>query len=285
MIRAQTSQELNMSEYAQLEPHQFRLLCREAKHTSHTSGACEEYAQANLIVLPQEYADDFINLCLRNPVPCPLLCKTPVGDPFKIDNPEYIKEGFDLRTDFPSYNVYENGELKFTKTDVKNEWSSNHIGFLIGCSHSFEHELCENGLTPRHLALGRGVPVYKTTKNLDPAGVFTDCTYVVSMRPYRPEDVPRVREITSKFKKTHGEPIDWGYEGAERLGITDLNRPDFGGQPVIHDDEIPVFWGCGVTPQLVVMQQKNKIRGQVISHTTGAMLVLDITSEQIKRLE
>ncbi|KAG7833453.1 hypothetical protein KL943_003561 [Ogataea angusta] len=278
------SQKLKMAEYAQLEAYQFRQLCRDAKHTSHTSGACEKYAQANLIVLPKEYANDFINLCLRNPVPCPLLCQTPVGDPFTVDDSRYLQKGFDLRTDFPSYNIYENGELRLTKTDVMDEWSSNHIGFLIGCSHSFEHELCENGLIPRHLTLGRGVPVYKTTKNLDPAGVFINCTYVVSMRPYKPEDVPKVRKITSRFRKTHGEPIDWGYDGAERLGIPDLKRPDFGGQPVIHDNEIPVFWGCGVTPQLVVMQQKEKIRGPVISHTTGAMLTLDITSEHIKRL-
>jgi uncharacterized protein YcsI (UPF0317 family) len=33
---------------------------------------------------------------------------------------------------------------------------------------------------------------------------------VVSMRPYKPEDVERVRDITRPYLETHGEPIAWG---------------------------------------------------------------------------
>lgn len=32
---------------------------------------------------------------------------------------------------------------------------------------------------------------------------------VVSMRPYKPEDVERVRDITRPYLETHGEPIAW----------------------------------------------------------------------------
>ncbi|KAH3673681.1 hypothetical protein OGATHE_002147, partial [Ogataea polymorpha] len=110
-------------------------------------------------------------------------------------------------------------------------------------------DLARNGLIPRHQTLNRGVPVYKTSKYLDPAGIFSKCTYVVSMRPYKKSELEKVRSITRKFEETHGEPVDWGYDGAERLGIRDLMHPDFGDRPEIHEDEIPVFWGCGVTPQ------------------------------------
>jgi uncharacterized protein YcsI (UPF0317 family) len=32
---------------------------------------------------------------------------------------------------------------------------------------------------------------------------------VVSMRPYRPEELERVRKITSRYIYAHGEPIAW----------------------------------------------------------------------------
>jgi hypothetical protein len=32
---------------------------------------------------------------------------------------------------------------------------------------------------------------------------------VVSMRPYKPEDVERVRDITRPYLEAHGEPIAW----------------------------------------------------------------------------
>ena len=48
----------------------------------------------------------------------------------------------------------------------------------------------------------------------------------------------------------HGGPIHVG--DPEALGIRDLARPDFGDAVTIHPDEVPVFWACGVTPQLAI---------------------------------
>jgi uncharacterized protein YcsI (UPF0317 family) len=39
------------------------------------------------------------------------------------------------------------------------------------------------------------------------------------------------------------------------------------------EDEIPVFWGCGVTPQEAVM--KAGLEGTIMAHAPGHMLVLD----------
>ncbi|QLG72285.1 hypothetical protein HG535_0C06400 [Zygotorulaspora mrakii] len=262
-------------------PEEFRKLCREELHTSHTSGILPGYVQANLLILPAEEAEDFRDLCFRNPVACPLLAHT-VGDPNTLSNSAIIKEGtFDIRADFPKYNIYEKGSLVEQKLNCRDEWGAGYVGFLIGCSYSFERALSQAGLPPRNVVEKKNVAMFKTSKMLDPAGIFIECPYVVSMRPYKTQDLPKVREITREFRLTHGEPIDWGYDGAERLGIEDLQSPEYGDSITIADDEIPVFWACGVTPQLAVETVGHLINGPVIGHTPGHMLVCDIKDENI----
>ena len=153
--------------------------------------------------------------------------------------------------------------------------------FLIGCSYSFEAALCKEGLTPRHIELGTTVPMYKTTRPLCPAGMFTDCQYVVSMRPYLPRAIERVRDITRPYIHTHGEPIAWGWEGAKALGIANIHVPDWGDATEFRTDEVPVFFACGVTPQYAVMSAGKRIEGAVMGHKPGCMLVLDWHEEDL----
>jgi uncharacterized protein YcsI (UPF0317 family) len=40
------------------------------------------------------------------------------------------------------------------------------------------------------------------------------------------------------------------------IGILDISKSDYGDAVNINDDEMPVFWACGVTPQAVVMKCK-----------------------------
>lgn len=80
----------------------------------------------------------------------------------------------------------------------------------------------------------------------------------------------------------HGEPIDWGFKAVKRLGIRDLEEPDFGEFAGIPEGQIPVFWACGVTPQLAVMQLGGDIEGSVMGHLPGHMLILDVTDEEIQ---
>lgn len=264
------------------DPVELRELCRSGEFISNTSNVCSGYVQANLIVLPKEAAADFEQLCFRNPVPCPLVGKTKVGDPTLVESP-LIKSEVNIAKDIPRYVVYENGKYIEEKTDIANEWSNTHVGFLIGCSFSFENELIENGLTPKNVTLGRNVAMYRTTRLLDPAGIFTTATYVVSMRPYKETDISKVREITSQFWRFHGGPIAWGYEGAKALGITDLSKPDYGDAVDIADDEVPVFWGCGVTPQAVVEAAGSLIKGKTMAHAPGYLLITDVKDEEAKR--
>lgn len=67
-----------------------------------TAGLAPGHVQANLIILPERYARDFRNLCLRNPVACPLLAETKPGE---TSFPPGVADGIDIRTDVPGFNV------------------------------------------------------------------------------------------------------------------------------------------------------------------------------------
>ncbi|RXG49971.1 hypothetical protein VDGE_20973 [Verticillium dahliae] len=79
-------------------------------------------------------------------------------------------------------------------------------------------------------------------------------------------------------------------DALERLGIKDVNVPQWGDAPltmdgrplwdVAGDDEnVPVFWGCGVTPQEAVIRAD--LEGTVMAHAPGHMLVLDCMEDQV----
>ncbi|KAK8213605.1 hypothetical protein M8818_002909 [Zalaria obscura] len=272
-----------------------RLAARNNKHTSSTSGLAPSYLQANLIVLPSRYAADFRTLCTRNPVPCPLLAESATVGSFNAlksyipsISGEKVAADIDIRHDAPRYNIYQESKLAaFEVPDIAAQWTDDHVAFLIGCSYSFETALTEAGLPPRHTVMGRNVPMYRTSVPLCPAGVFTGSTYVVSMRPYRRSDVETVREITRRFVTTHGEPIAWGWEAVRRFGIEDVASPEWGEKPLALDggdfvddgDYVPVFWGCGVTPQEAVMRAG--LEGTVMGHAPGHMIVLDVTEDEV----
>ena len=148
----------------------------------------------------------------------------------------------DIRTDVPVYNIYQNGKLLQEKDNISDEWNDSSVAFLIGCSFSFEAALTDAGLPPRQIQQSCNVPMYKTNVKLNPAGIFTDATQVVSMRPYLPQDIERVRDVTRPFIKTHGEPIAWGFDAVREFGIRDLDNPDFGDAVRFEEGEVPVFW-------------------------------------------
>ncbi len=216
---------------------------------SPTTGVARGHIQANLLVLPSSIAADFEILCARNPVPCPLLGKSSSpGNPHsfapsnlfsQMDSPAHL---IDIRTDIPQYNIYQNGKLVESKFDILEEWNESSVAFLIGCSFSFEAALTDAGLPPRQIQQSCNVPMYKTNVKLNPAGIFSGATQVVSMRPYLPQDIERVRNVTRPFVKTHGEPVAWGWEAAWEFGIKNIDSPDFGDAVKFEEDEVPVFW-------------------------------------------
>jgi uncharacterized protein YcsI (UPF0317 family) len=197
----------------------------------------------------------------------------------------------DIRRDAPRFNVYSDAKLiKRDCLDIVSEWTDDHVAFLIGCSFSFESALTDARLPPRHTLLDRNVPMYRTSLPLCPSGVFTGSTFVVSMRPYLASEIEKVRDITRAFSSTHGEPVAWGWDAVKRLGIEDLDAPEWGDAPLSRDgrplgelagssEDVPVFWGCGVTPQEAVMRAG--LEGVVMAHSPGHMVLLDIRDKDV----
>ena len=242
-----------------------RLKIRQKRHSGPTSGLAPGFVQANLAILPQDLARDFLRFCQLNPKPCPLIGVSEAGD-WRIPA---IADDLDIRTDLSRYRVWKKGELVDEPSDIVKYWRDDLVIFAIGCSFSFEEALVEGGIELRHLTCNCTVPMYRTSVETNPAGPFHG-PLVVSMRPMKPADAIRAVQITTRFPSVHGAPVHLGKP--EMIGIRDIAKPDWGDAVPIHDDEIPVFWACGVTPQSVIMAAKPDF---CITHYPGAMLVTD----------
>ncbi|HMC66379.1 MAG TPA: putative hydro-lyase [Gemmataceae bacterium] len=237
-----------------------------------TPGLALGYVQANLVIVPREQAFDFLLFCQRNPKPCPLLDVTEPGSP----EPKLAAPGADIRTDVPRYCVYQHGELVEEPTDLNRWWRDDLVGFLIGCSFTFEHALLQAGLPVRHIECGCNVPMYRTNIACRPAGIFRG-PMVVSMRPLTPAQAVNATQICARFPRAHGTPIHFGDPAA--IGIHDIGRPDFGDPVEIRPGEVPVFWACGVTPQAVAMEARPPL---LITHKPGHMFVTDLRDTELE---
>jgi uncharacterized protein YcsI (UPF0317 family) len=218
-----------------------------------------------MIILPKDWAFDFLLYATRNPKPCPILDVTEAGDP----EPKLIAPGADVRTDLPRYRIWKDGELAGEPTDIRSEWRDDLVAFMIGCSFSFEGALLEAGIGIRHIEENVNVPMYLTNVPCKPAGRFSGNT-VMSMRPIPHGQVVKAVTCTSRFPSVHGAPMHIGAPSA--IGIRDIGRPDFGDAVSIKEGEVPVFWACGVTPQAAVMQSKPPF---AITHAPGHMFIAD----------
>jgi uncharacterized protein YcsI (UPF0317 family) len=268
MTRPAAADELHSASAAEV-----RQAIRTGRWTGPTAGLARGYAQANLVILPQAFAADFAQFCQLNPRPCPLVAQTLPGDPC----PASVALGSDLRTDVPRYRIFKHGELQSDEpTEITPLWRDDLVSFLLGCSFTFEHGLIAAGLIPRHIALGTNVPMYRTNRTCTPAGAFAG-PLVVSMRPYRPRDLDLVMRISGEYPTMHGAPLHWGDPAV--LGITDLSRPDFGEPVPVDDGEVPVFWACGVTPQLALGAARPEL---CITHSPGCMFIMDRTDDSFR---
>lgn len=63
----------DITPYIDMSPAEVRQRIRKGEITFPTAGMCRGYAQANLVILPPEYAADFEEYTRRNPFPCPVL--------------------------------------------------------------------------------------------------------------------------------------------------------------------------------------------------------------------
>lgn len=236
-----------------------------------TAGLARGRVQGNVAILPSELAADFHRFCLRNPKPCPIIGVSEPGSPRL---PE-LGADLDIRSDVPRYRIFRDGECVEEPYDLGRHWRDDLVAFVLGCSFSFEEALMEAGISLRHIAEGKNVAMWRTNIKTVPAGPFKG-PLVVSMRPMKPADAIRAVQVTSRFPGVHGAPVHIG--NPEMIGVVDLGNPDWGDAVEVRDDELPVFWACGVTPQAVVAATRPKF---FITHYPGSMLVTDLSNAQL----
>ncbi len=248
-------------------------MCRNGRWSGPTAGAAVDYVQANLAIVPSEYAVEFEAFCRSNPKPCPILEVLETGNPV----PTKSAREADVRTDLALYRVYRGGEVSEEPSDISSLWDGEMVAFLIGCSFTFEKRLAAADIPLRHIECGANVPMYVTNIRCESVGAFSG-PLVVSMRPIRMDKVAEATRITGQVPQVHGSPVHTG--APEAIGIKDISRPDFGDAVPIEDGEVPVFWGCGVTPQAVAIEAKLPL---MITHSPGHMFVTDALEAYVEK--
>jgi uncharacterized protein YcsI (UPF0317 family) len=253
------------------DPREVRRQIRTGQYRGHTGALAKGFVQANLAIMPLDYAEDFLRFCQRNPKPCPLLAMSEPGDPRL---PE-LAEDLDIRTDLPSYRVFRDGEYDGDVVSIEDLWRDDFVVFALGCSFSFEEPLVDAGLRLRHWEDGSVCPMFLTDIDCAPAGRFHS-KLVVSMRPFNPADAIKAVQITSRYPRVHGAPVHLGMP--ELIGVEDIGRAWQGDDPKLTADQMPVFWACGVTPQVAVRSARPPL---AITHTPAHMLVTDVRNASL----
>ncbi|MDX1808695.1 MAG: putative hydro-lyase [Sulfurospirillaceae bacterium] len=247
-----------------MEAKEFRKKIASGEFAKPTAGYCEGYVQANMFVIPKEYADSFEKFARENSKAMPVL--EVIRDSYKSKT---LAPGANLLNELPLYNIVENGVVTKTVKSIEDYYTPDLVFFLIGCSFTFETSLLKNNIPLRHVDMDVNVPMYSTSIKLKPVDMFRG-DMVVSMRPVKKEQVADACVVTSHYPNMHGTPIQVGYP--EMIGIKDINHPDYGDAVAINEDEIPLFWPCGVTPQNVLKEVKLPF---AITHAPGHMFVSD----------
>lgn len=241
-------------------PRELRSLIREGRWKGMSTDLGPGFAQATFVAVPRHLAFDFLTFAHRNPRPCPVLEILEPGSP----TVRRLAPGADVRTDMSRYRVFERGVAVAEPYHITDRWTDDLVGVFIGCSRSFEIVLTEAGIPPRP------VTAYRTNIQCEPAGPFHG-RMIVTMRPIHYTQVSLAIQVTSRFPGSHGAPVHVGDPRA--IGV-DLAEPSGAlGVVPIADDEVPVFWGCSVTPSQVAMDAR--IERMIVSYP-GHMLVTDL---------
>lgn len=252
-------------------PAQLRAQFRNGALDVPTAGLAPDFVQANVVTLPAEAAFDFLLFCQRNPKPCPIVEVVEAG----ITEPR-CAPGADLRSDLARYRIWRDGKLVDEVPDIHALWRDDSVTFLLGCSFSFEAAMLAAGLPVRHVEYGCNVPMFRTMRGCVPAGRFAG-PLVVTMRPIPGPLVAQTILLSAQFPHAHGAPVHVGDPAA--LGISDLQRPDYGDPVPIREGEVPVFWACGVTPQAVAVASKVPL---CITHSPGRMFITDLRNADVR---
>ena len=255
---------------------QIRKQIRSGQFIQSTSGVLPGLVQGNVVILPKEQADQFVRFCELNPKPCPIIGVSKPGD---VSIP-ILGDSLDICRDIPEYHVFEKGSLVSVMHNIESLWQDDSVTIVLGCSFSFEDALQSQGISVRNIELGLNVSMYDTNIPLIPTEYFSG-NMVVSMRPFKHQQIDQVIKITAEFEKSHGAPIHIGQP--QDIGIQDISKPEYGDPVPLEVNDILVFWACGVTTQRVLRQAQLP---SLITHAPGKMLITDFDYENLtKRLQ
>ena len=246
-----------------------RAAIRTGRYVSHTAGLGGGYLQANLAIMPEAYALDFMRFCQRNPKPCPLTGVSDTGNPMMAT----MGRDIDIRTDVPAYNVYRQGRLDGSVDDLMSLWQDDFVVFALGCSFTFEHALERHGIPLWHIDNDHTVPMFRSNIDTVPAGPFSG-KMVVSMRAVARDRIDDAIAISGRYPLAHGTPVFWG--DPCDIGIADITVPEWGDPAPVGPDQVAMFWACGVTPQVAIEAARLPI---CITHKPGHMLITDIAED------
>ncbi len=219
-------------------------------------------------------AGAFHRFCQLNPKPCPIIGMSDVGSPH-IPGARRRSRHPHRRAALPRLARWRGGGRADRYDHGLGATTSST--FVLGCSFSFEEALLDEGMPIRHIEQNVRVPMFRTNIACGAAGPFAG-PMVVSMRPFKPADAIRAVQITSRFPAVHGAPVHLGLP--HLIGIQDIAQPDYGDPVPVAEDEMPVFWACGVTPQSVIDAAKLPF---AITHAPGLMMVTDLKNKTIGR--
>jgi uncharacterized protein YcsI (UPF0317 family) len=250
-------------------PDDVRAAIRSGAYRSHTAGLGRGLLQANLAIMPEHAALDFMRYCQRNPKPCPLSGVSDTGNPMMTT----LGRDIDIRTDVPAYNIYRDGNYSDSVTDITDIWQDDFVAFALGCSFTFENALMNAGIPVWHIENDTTVPMFRSSIDTVPAGRFGG-KMVVSMRAIPDAQVDLASRISARFPIAHGGPVHVGDPAG--VGVSDLTRPDWGDPAPVPPGHVPVFWACGVTPQVALEQAGLPL---CITHKPGHMLISDVPED------
>lgn len=261
-----------MKSLANALPKKVREAIRAGEWDKPTSGLARGYAQASPIIIPEKYADDFHQFLLKNPKPLPLYGISEVGS----SKLPFLGDDIDIKYDMPAYRVYKDGEFLADVKNLVDIWQNDFVIFAIGCSFSFEEMLMKHEVPLRNIEENKNVSMYDSSIPLVPHGIFKG-NMTVTMRPFTATDAIKAIILTSQLPLSHGNPVHIG--NSKFIGIEDLSKPDAGDVVTVNEDDIPIYWGCGVTALQVMKNAKLPI---AIVQKPGYMLITDILTESLR---
>ena len=271
-----TIKKLSAVEKAALSPKEYRLMVRRGEWPADECPefCCQGYSQHAVVILPQDYAYEFLLFCTRNPRGLLISDVTDTGSP----HPMLIAPEADIRTDCSRYRVYEYGKVIDEPTDILKYWRDDLVGFILPCSFGFEGALRQYNVKFRTLG------AFTTNLRANPAGRFKTDHMVVSIRLFKTNrDAVRAVQITSRLPVSHGSPVCIGDPAS--IGVKDIFNADWWNPhptPPKEPNEVCLSWVCACTPEKAIMEAKPPL---AITHYPSFVFVSDHLTEEFAYTE